>query len=424
MSAKFSRVAICGGGIGGLVAAAFVSENPDIQVDIYESKPEISSLGTAVAIWKRSWQVLVKLNLGEEVRKKGIPLPKEGEARGPIFRKSDQSEGFDFHNHIMPYGPTGLPRPVLMSMLESKLPQNCHIHVSKRFVSYETKSDGSIKLAFADGTEEEADVLIGADGVHSAARAVLFNNLIKADLKNADYAKFIEPIFSGTYAYRSIVHADKLKATNPEHQALVIPKIKHVVTHPIGKVISVICYYTVESGEGTHYDRPWVTDVSLTEVIDHYKGWESELIQLLEHAEAPLSRWAVHVVKDLPFITSGSVALLGDAAHAMTPHQGVGGGQAIEDAYILGKLLANHSTRRAEDILRVYEKVRLPFAQQAAEKSRVNGIMYEFLHANSPKDPKTPEELTSTGETIGKSFQWLAEGSCDEDLQQAEALLQ
>ncbi|KAJ7215184.1 hypothetical protein C8J57DRAFT_1483179 [Mycena rebaudengoi] len=99
------RVAIVGCGIGGLALAAFISafasENEGrIAVDIYEAKTEVSTIGAGVAIWKRSWKVLQDLGFEEEIVKKGFKVPKDGESRGPIFRKSNQpTEGYDFHDH-------------------------------------------------------------------------------------------------------------------------------------------------------------------------------------------------------------------------------------------------------------------------------------------------------------------------------------
>lgn len=75
-----------GGGIGGLTLAAVLNKNCDILVDIYEAKPVISTIGAGIAIWKRSWQVLQDLGLEEEIAKRKLPLPKEGEG-GYHFRE-------------------------------------------------------------------------------------------------------------------------------------------------------------------------------------------------------------------------------------------------------------------------------------------------------------------------------------------------
>ncbi|KAJ6460475.1 hypothetical protein C8R47DRAFT_955072, partial [Mycena vitilis] len=191
-----------GCGIGGLALAAFISRftqeksGGSIAVDIYEAKPEVSTIGAGVAIWKRSWQVLQDLGFEEDIVRKGFNVPKDGEcrsrraflpfivysftcpARGPIFRKSDQpTEGYDFHDHMMPYGPLGLHRPTLLEILQSKMSPDCKIRTSKRLERYETLDNGSVSLVFSDGSTALAAILVGADGVHSATRGCLFKSL-------------------------------------------------------------------------------------------------------------------------------------------------------------------------------------------------------------------------------------------------------
>jgi salicylate hydroxylase len=307
-------------------------------------------------------------------------------------------------------------------MLKSRLSDKCKIHTSKRLIEYRVEPSQAITLVFADGSTASADVLVGADGVHSPTRATMYQAF-------AGHEKFIEPIWCGTYAYRATVDLPKFKSLYPEHQALTQPKIwcgksKHIVSHPFGNIINLVCFYTVETGEGTPYDGPWVTDVAPEEVISSYNDWEPDLVQLLAQLEKP-SRWAIHVVPPVPFSVSGRVALLGDAAHAMTPHQGVGGGQAIEDAHILGHLLGHPqaSIDNIEEILLIYQQIRLPLAQKAAERSRSNGLVYEFSHPDFPlPDNPSLSELKVLGDVIGDSFKWLAKGGCDDDWKEAESL--
>ena len=168
--------------------------------------------------------------------------------RGPVFRKSDQpGDGFEFHSHVFPCeyytyvkfcyssrkidGPTGLPRPVLIQILKETLqPKTTTIHTSKRLLNYERDpTTGVITLTFSDGSTATADCLIGADGVHSATRASIFRQLIDSPgtppSSAESYKKYIDPIWSGMYAYRCTVPADKLKESYPNHAALGPPKI-------------------------------------------------------------------------------------------------------------------------------------------------------------------------------------------------------
>jgi salicylate hydroxylase len=383
--AKF-RIAISGGGIGGLSLAAFLCHHSDnILIDIYETKPEISTIGAGIAIWKRTWQTLQDIGLEDEVRKRNLPLPKDGEVRGPIFRKADQTNGIDFHNHMMPYGPLTLPRPILLEMLQTRLTNKCTIHTSKHLATYKEDPNGGITIHFEDGTSATTDILVGSDGVHSSTRSTFYNDLAEANPSQSEhYKQFKEPKWSGTLAYRSMVSLSKLKEAYPNHQAISNAKIwcgktKHVVSHPFRDIVNMVCFYSEPGGFGKAFQGPWVADVPVKEVIDCYKGWESDLVHLVELIDQP-SRWAIHVVDPLPLFVSGHVALLGDAAHAMTPHQGVGGGQAIEDAHILGRLLAHKKTtlENIGDVLAIYQQVRLPLAQAAAEKSWSNGQLLFF----------------------------------------------
>jgi salicylate hydroxylase len=91
-------------------------------------------------------------------------------------------------------------------------------------------------------------------------------------------------------------------------------------------------------------------------------------------------KWAIHTVKPLWSFVSNRVALIGDAAHAMAPHQGAGAGQSIEDAYVLPTLLG-HSRTTLNTIpraLTIYDTVRQPFANKVAEQSRLNCQYFTF----------------------------------------------
>ncbi|KAJ3901166.1 hypothetical protein F5879DRAFT_969551 [Lentinula edodes] len=454
------RVAIVGCGIGGLTLAATISkftseQDGIIKVDMYESKSEVSVIGAGVGIWKRSWQVLQDLGFEEELVKRGVKVPVDGESRGPIFRKSDQpTPGYDFHDHVMPYGPLGLHRPTLLEILQSKLSENCTIHTSKALVSYTVHAgdnDSGITLHFADNTTAEADILIGADGVYSATRQTMFSGLAE-ETGNKEYTQYARAEYSGTLAYRGPVPTEKLKEKYPQHIVLNRPKAwcgksQHVITHPLGPYIGIILYMyrpDLSSPSLARVQNQSVVPSSRDEVLALCEGWEPELREVLECIDPdPLkvSCWVIHRVKPLPFCVLGNVGLIGDAAHAMLPHQGVGGGQAIEDAHLLGRLLAHPKAALSSPsrpttlpiILKLYETFRLPVAQKAAKASYDNGLMYEFnypglVFGGSQPDANsrgpTPDDLQVLGERIGESFTWLKEGDVEGDWQKTEAELE
>ncbi|KAJ6530254.1 hypothetical protein B0H19DRAFT_967599, partial [Mycena capillaripes] len=372
---------------------------------------EVSTIGVGVAIWKRSWQVLQDLGFEEDIVKKGFKVPKDGESRGPVFRKSNQpTEGYDFHDHIMPYGPLGVHRPTLLEILQSKLSADCNIHTSKRLQSYEASEDGSVKLVFSDGSTAAADILVGADGVHSATRGSMFKSM------GEGYDQYIRATFSGTIAYRGRISKAKFS----------------VVSHPLGPSIGMICYSSKPDMEGQPYDGPLVGDVAKEDVVSLFKNWEPDLLPLIESVES-YNAWAIHVVNPLPCYVAGSVVLIGDAVSYPTynPVNGVGGCQAIEDAHMLARLLTHPAARKYNipSILKLFEELRLPPSQDAAEKSRINGLMYQFNHpdflfndASHPEEPSR-EELEALGNAVGRSFAWLTDGEVEADWAEAEAKL-
>lgn len=114
---------------------------------------------------------------------------------------------------------------MLLDILQALSSDKCTIHTSKRLVEYHTESSkGCVTLIFDDGSTATADVLVGADGVYSLTRATMYRSLENTK-PEAGYKQFINPIWSGTHAYRCTVDLPKFKAIYPNHQALVQPKI-------------------------------------------------------------------------------------------------------------------------------------------------------------------------------------------------------
>ncbi len=101
---------------------------------------------------------------------------------------------------------------------------------------------------------------------------------------------------------------------------------------------------------------------------------------------------------------AGNVALIGDAAHAMLPHQGLGACQGIEDAYVLSLLLSSPLTNitNLATALEFYDEVRRPLAQKVADSSRVVGEMLDFTSYEHVGD--SDEEW---GQAMGGLCEWL-----------------
>lgn len=156
-------------------------------------------------------------------------------------------------------------------------------------------------------------------------------------------------------------------------------------------------------GVAPPFDGPWVAEVPSSQIAERFAGWEPDLADLLQ-VPTVASRWAVHVVHPLPTFATDRVCLIGDAAHAMTPHQGLGGGQGVEDAYILARLLG-HPEMTASDVpqaLKIYDTIRRPASQTVSRQSLVNGLTYGFFGVEA-KALSLPE----IGEELVESCRWL-----------------
>ncbi|KAM5530281.1 hypothetical protein V8D89_016060 [Ganoderma adspersum] len=431
------RLAIVGGGIAGLTLAVTLgryeqSDSP-IQIDLYESGPEITTVGAGISVWPRTWAVMRALGLYDQLASEAVKEAggKDGDLQtGFVFRKSDQPhEGYEWGRIMIPSGSTTMHRAEMVEVLMRNLPSSCSIHTSKRLVKY-TDSGIAYTLHFADGTKATADVIVGADGIKSKTRAAMYDYahqakcIKKANVRReeCERCRKATPKWTGTIAYRYLIPADKLREINPNHKALeIVAPMSHVITYPIshGKYLNLVAFVTIPNAEGTTYPHKWVIDAKKEDALSAYSGWEPEVGQMLSCAEKP-TIWAIHVIEDLPYTVHDRVAIMGDAVHAMTTHFGAGGGQAIEDAYVLGRWLADPRTSlsRVPDVLRIYQDVRLPFARKVVRDAGKVGLMYEFNYpglydgssisasSKAEEDELLKKQITELYEGIQNLWRW------------------
>ncbi|KAI0364701.1 FAD/NAD(P)-binding domain-containing protein [Pilatotrama ljubarskyi] len=450
MSSPRLKVAICGGGVGGLTCAAALSRCHDIQVDIYEAASAFTEIGAGIGVWPRAWKVLCALGLSEDLARVAVVPPDDHPKVAFHFRKGDQPEGVDFHTLVTPGGMLAFHRPDFHSAILRHLSPRCRTHIRKRLVSYHqdpSSSRSAITLQFKDGTTATCDVLIGADGVKSAVRRTFVEELAMVAKANRrpEYARTLRdaahPKWSGTLAYRATIPANKLRSLLPDHRVLDNPMVyfgkdTQLTVYPIarGTLINFAGLCARYDLEGSTFDQPWVQDLSREELLSDFSQWEPE-VQALFKCIDRVNRWAVHTTSPLPSFVSGHVALLGDAAHAMMPYQGAGAGQSIEDAYVLATLLADSRTTRAtlDRALHAYDTARRPFAQRVQAASRENGLLYTLNYpglsfdgpawTSGPHARADQKKLAEIQSRICRNWAWAWETTIDADLQRALGML-
>ncbi|KAF9026005.1 FAD/NAD-binding domain-containing protein [Hymenopellis radicata] len=448
---KFS-VAICGGGIGGLVTAIalqhFSRDRKDIKIDIYEATPRFTDTGAGIVFWMRPFKILQKLGLGPDLIKlAGLTDIDFSPRKSFEYRKADQAKGLSFYEFSIPMGSMGFHRGQFLEILVAHLdPERVTTHFSKRLATYsQVEGSGSpIQMQFTDGTTATADVVIGSDGIRSTVRRIMLESLaakleatglekeraLSSTLRNA-----IDPVWSGYVTYRGAVPRPKVEDAHPETRVLSGPVIyvgkdKALTAYPIaqGKLINVSAVVYRPGVKGTSYEGKTVEDRSQEELLQHYGGWEEEVQHLLRCVETPRC-WVINVLNPLPLYTSGNIALLGDAAHGMTPGQGSGAGEAIEDAYILAALLSDPSTTLSTipTALRAYESIRLPHANDVQQRSALSSDM---ACLNDPRFSKLVGDATEAdmgklwdlGFAIVENWKWAWTTDIDDDLEEALAL--
>ncbi|KAI0033082.1 salicylate hydroxylase [Vararia minispora EC-137] len=405
------RVAICGGGVGGLTLAFQLSKVPDVHVDVYEAASRFAEIGAGIAIPQRPRRLFAEMGLEQDVvALAGNPPATKGVRQdvGPDlqFWSADSGELEHVYDKASTGGVLTVHRAEFHALLLSCLPAHTRTHASKRLVSYvpPVSLDTPITLKFDDGSEATCDVLVGADGIKSTVRVRMLEDLAaREDREGVAQKALLEavpPRYSGMTSYRTVIPREKLERAAPEHpylgenkvvvvctreapSMLMIRPFKMFICFPIskGKLINVSVSVMDFSTEGTLHPEPWASPGDAAQLNAFFDGWAAEARHIISCMEGcDIKRWVVNVVRPLPTFADGRVVLLGDAAHAMTPYLGAGAGQAVEDAYILAILFSHSHTTvpTMPSILRRYSEVRLPVTTDLAATSAELGRIYSM----------------------------------------------
>jgi salicylate hydroxylase len=346
------RVAIVGGGIGGVAAANALLQR-GIDARVYEQASALTEIGAGLALQSNGIRMLRRLGFDAEVLRWG------GRWRDPQYRRADGSliapmwppelaEQIEFY---------GFHRADLLQMLVDRLPREV-IHTGHRCVGFEQDGEQAV-VAFDNGAHVTADVVVGADGIHSALQP---------------YVVAPQPaLHSGSIAYRGVIPATSVAWPTGAMRNW-LGEGKHFMAYPVrgDQLLNYVGFVATDE----QMKESWSAPGDPAMLAREFAGWDPVVEGIIANVDITF-RWGLYDREPLPTWTSGRLTLLGDAAHPMLPHVGQGANQAIEDGVALATVLTHADAASAPRALQVYESVRRERTARVQTYARVNGMRYD-----------------------------------------------
>lgn len=388
MRAK-SHVLIAGAGMGGLALALGLLRR-GYRVSLFEKVVDLKEIGAGFMCSPNGTRVLYALGLREEIDRievriadRDVRLWNTGEAWHLPGHGAGSEQRYGAPFLVLHRGDL---HAVLLAAVRRLHPDA--VQVGSPVAGFRQDSD-RVFLRLEDGREIEGDLLIGADGVHSAVRKCLFG---------AD-----SPQFTGEIAWRGLIPVERL----PERMR------RHVTSNWIGPRGSVTMY-PVHRGELLNFVglverddwrvESWIEQGSHDECLRDFRGWHEDIHFLIRRVEQPF-KFALFLREPLARWSVGRVSLLGDACHATTPYLGQGLNMALEDGVVLTRCL-EHFADPAVALAR-YESLR---RERTAEIVRQSSEQSRRIHDPVLGDPASARayvEQNWAADKVKERYDWI-----------------
>ncbi|MBX3535499.1 MAG: FAD-dependent monooxygenase [Xanthobacteraceae bacterium] len=348
-----TTVAVIGSGLGGMTVAGLLQRS-GFAVKVFEQAPAFSRIGAGIHLSANVMKVMRRLGIETALSDVGL------HPDAFVSRKWDTGEilfelPFNAETEAR-YGAVyiNVHRGDLHTILKSALKTDT-VTFGKKLERVDS-SGAEAKLHFADGTEEEADIVIGADGVNSKVREFVIGT------GTARY--------TGHVAHRAIFPAALLKG---------LPI--RACTKWWGNGNHILVYYMTQTREEVYFvssapQKEWNETSSFVtcdrdEFLAVFNGYHPELRTVIE-AAPEVTKWPVFERERVSSWHKSNAVLLGDAAHAMRPYMAAGAAMAIEDAAILARAIASDDTKDAAESFALYEANRMPRVNKVQSISETN----------------------------------------------------
>jgi len=358
MTRRSRKALIIGAGIAGPVAAICL-KRAGIDAEVFEAWPYSTGIGGGLQIAPNGMHVLADIGLADQMIREGSICEsfdfcsQSGQKLASINRNMAQRFGQPAVN---------MCRATLNEAILAKATaEDIDVHFEKRLLSIEDRADQPVIAHFADGSSAEGDFLIGADGVHSAVRGhvvpfgpkpfdtglIGFGGFVpRRLLEHTGIGQRVETTFgqSGFFGYGFC-------SPCPEDGAM---------------------WWSTQPSHGIDAAtfRAMSQDAIRRHLLNFHAGWHDPIPQLLEAAKDIVVTSTLDVAT-LPNWSRKRSLLIGDAAHATSPHAGQGASVALEDALRLGRLM--RSDQEISEIFGNFENERRPRAERIVALARRNG---------------------------------------------------
>ncbi|KAK3936837.1 salicylate 1-monooxygenase sala [Diplogelasinospora grovesii] len=396
MTQKPFEIAIIGGGITGVTLAISLLKR-NIRCTIYEQAPALGEIGAGLGIAPNARRAMKICDerIFEAFQRVGTYSSDlsgrpvwidflDGTSPTPAPELKPK-----FSIMSPPVGHGGVHRARFLDAMIELLPVNKEgggeggiLRVGKRLDTIVDNGSGKLQIKFCDGTTAHADAVIGCDGVKSRTR-----ELVVGLDENGNPKEGAKCGYSHKYAYRCMMPTKDVAAQLGEEKCqnpcLWMGPNRHVLTFPVnqGQLLNLVAFVTDEG------EWPSKTNTTLPatrdEVFKDFEGFSENVRSLIQMTKDKSDRWGLFDLADNPLQTfyKGRVLVIGDAAHASTPHHGAGAGFCVEDVAILSTLLEDEQVNGTDDLEAVFgafDKVRRERDQWLVRSSRRAAETYEW----------------------------------------------
>ncbi|ETS73669.1 hypothetical protein PFICI_14615 [Pestalotiopsis fici W106-1] len=401
------QVAIIGGGIAGLAAAIALKDHPAVDVQIYERAAELREIGASIALGPNGMRTLDRLGVDNAL---DDSVAFRNKSRHPmIYRHWKTNEDISVDSHKGHVEDRHLTSRFYRAHLHQALAEHVEpsqLHLSKAFSSADfDESSQKLTITFTDGTVTQADLLLGADGIHSKVRT--------------QYVPTSRTTWTGWTTLRSVFpisHLSHIPAADiPDEAVHIWGPDRTLFLSRLGRDLFTVvgsAQSDPNAPDAPYRDATWNSDGDVAVLREYYRDWSpavQAIINAVPHTRVYPNSTA-HAL-DTWVLGAGRVTLAGDAAHAHGGAFAAGGSLALDDAWAFAASLfeavppdaaRKPSARDVAAALALYERTRKPHTDR---------VMHVVAQMNAKKIEQVKRQDATTDEELRRKMKERADTS-------------